>query len=238
MMPMVLQRDAMCWWRGKGLVRFHAGQRVWVPMAIARSLMGMRSADHDYHHSKKGYLMSSIIAHAIERIAPPESEPVSLSDAKHYLRVEHAEDDAMIGLMITAAREAAEAYLGTSFITQRWKMTLEHVLPDMVPLRFGLVQAIVSIVLRDEQGDGETLGVEGYRLSIDKRSVIVLSPRSGFRFEITYDAGYGSAPALIPGLIRQGILQHVAAMYEHRDLSVVMPAMALQAYHPYKEINL
>ncbi len=182
--------------------------------------------------------MSTSLAHAIERITPPASEPVTLAETKTYLRVEHANDDAMIGLMITAAREAAETYLGTSFITQRWKMTVEHQLAEMIPLHFGLVQSIVSIVEKTEEGDSTTLDAAGYRLSIDKRAVHIIAPRSGFRFEITYDAGYGATASLIPGLIRQGLLQHVAAMYERREVSAPIPAMALQAYHPYKEINL
>ncbi|MFZ4124566.1 MAG: head-tail connector protein [Rickettsiales bacterium] len=182
--------------------------------------------------------MSTYIAHAIERITPPASEPVTLAEAKNYLRVEHTADDALIGLMITAARESAEAYLGTSFITQRWKMTVEDGLPERVTLRYGLVQGIVSIVEKTEAGGSTTLDASAYRLSIDKRAVHILSPRTGFRFEITYDAGYGATASLIPGLIRQGVLQHVAAMYEQREMSVPMPAMALQAYHPYKEISL
>lgn len=180
----------------------------------------------------------STFAHAIERITPPANEPVSLSEVKNYLRVGHDQDDEIIALMVTGAREAAEAYLGTSFITQRWKMTLEDALPDIVPLRFGLVQAIVSIETLDEAGDATALSVDAYRLSMDKRAVHVLSPRSGFRFEITYDAGYGATAGLMPGLIRQGILQHVAVMYEQREIGAPMPTMALQAYHPYKEISL
>jgi len=180
----------------------------------------------------------STLAHTIERITPPATEPVTLSEVKNYLRVEHDQDDGMIGLMIIGAREAAEAYLGTSFITQRWKMTLEHALPDIVPLRFGLVQAVISIEVFDEVGDATALSVDAYRLSIDRRAVHILSPRSGFRFEITYDAGYGSTAGLMPGLIRQGILQHVAAMYEQREIGAPIPTLALQAYHPYKEISL
>jgi uncharacterized phiE125 gp8 family phage protein len=234
MVPLVITHDCVCWWRGKAACRFWAGQYAWVSAPIARFLF----AQHFAHYFMKGHDMSTSFAHAIERITPPASEPVTLAEAKNYLRVEHANDDAMIALMITAAREAAEAYLGTSFITQRWKMTLENELPCIVPLRFGLAQSIVSIVEKTEVGGSTTIDPAGYRLSIDKRAAHVLSSRIGFRFEITYDAGYGASAALMPGLIRQGVLQHVATMYEVREMSSPIPAMALQAYHPYKEISL
>lgn len=215
--------------------RFCAGERVHTNNAIAHYLISANRAHIDY--IQKGSSMNHI-AHAIERITPPASEPVTVSEAKNYLRVEHANDDALIALMITGAREAAEAYLGTSFITQRWKMTIENALPSIVPLRFGLVQSIVSVVAIDEEDNSDTISETGYRLAIDKRGLHIFAPRTGFRFEITYDAGYGASASLMPGLIRQGILQHVAAMYEQREMSAPMPAMALQAYHPYKEISL
>lgn len=40
------------------------------------------------------------------------AEPITLAEAKLHLRVDHAEEDALIGSLITTAREAAEHQLG------------------------------------------------------------------------------------------------------------------------------
>jgi uncharacterized phiE125 gp8 family phage protein len=42
-------------------------------------------------------------------IEPPASEPLSLAEAKNYLRVQHDADDALIAAMISAARMQAES---------------------------------------------------------------------------------------------------------------------------------
>lgn len=45
----------------------------------------------------------------------PTSEPVSLVDAKNFLKLSVDDDDVLIGIMITAAREAAESFCARSF---------------------------------------------------------------------------------------------------------------------------
>lgn len=59
-------------------------------------------------------------------ITPPLLKPVSLEDAKAFLRVDGNEDDARIELMIDAATEAFEAHLSRKFITQTWVTYFEH----------------------------------------------------------------------------------------------------------------
>ncbi len=182
--------------------------------------------------------MHTWVTHGIERTIAPAIEPITLAEAKQFLRVDNSADDAAITLMIIGAREAAERYLGLSLITQSWKLTLAEYLPEIVPLRFGPVQSINSITILFESGGTQALESSGYRLSIDKRAVEILAPISGYRFEIIYQSGYGATVATVPGLIRQGILQHIAAMYDLRSPAAAMPALALQSYHPYREMSL
>jgi uncharacterized phiE125 gp8 family phage protein len=73
---------------------------------------------------------------------PPAAEPVSLEEAKAHLRVDGSDDDAMIGLWIAAAREAAENTCRRAFVTQEWDLYLDAfpqpsfygVLPGYVPM--------------------------------------------------------------------------------------------------------
>jgi hypothetical protein len=61
----------------------------------------------------------------LQLITPAAEEPVSLAEAKRHLRVESADDDALIASLISAARQAAETLTGRQFVTARWKLVLD-----------------------------------------------------------------------------------------------------------------
>ena len=54
-------------------------------------------------------------------VAQPTSEPVSLTQAKNFLRVSITDDDVLIGTLISAAREAVETFTGRSIATKQYR---------------------------------------------------------------------------------------------------------------------
>lgn len=52
--------------------------------------------------------------------APPSVEPITLAEAKVFLRVDVNDDDALITALVTAAREACERFTGRALVTQTW----------------------------------------------------------------------------------------------------------------------
>lgn len=77
----------------------------------------------------------------LQLVSAPAGEPITLLEAKQHLRVDVDDDDALIGSLITAARQAAETRTGRQLMTARWKLVLDgfpgslvnHV-PSMLPL--------------------------------------------------------------------------------------------------------
>lgn len=56
---------------------------------------------------------------------PPAVEPLSLSEAKAYLRITDANDDILISAMITAVRRRCEEYTKRALIAQTWTLWLD-----------------------------------------------------------------------------------------------------------------
>ncbi len=54
--------------------------------------------------------------------APPAVEPITLAEAKVFLRVDLSNDDALIGALVTAARDACERFTGRALVAQTWTL--------------------------------------------------------------------------------------------------------------------
>ena len=55
----------------------------------------------------------------------PAAEPVSVATAKNFLRVEITDDDLLIGVLITAAREACEMFCSRSFAPKSYVQAMD-----------------------------------------------------------------------------------------------------------------
>ncbi len=56
---------------------------------------------------------------------PPLSEPVTLSEAKSYLRIADTDDDLFVNALITAVRQRFESWAARSLMTQTWTLWLD-----------------------------------------------------------------------------------------------------------------
>src|ERR1039458_6557242 len=55
----------------------------------------------------------------------PVAEPVSLATAKNFLRVEITDDDLLIGVLVTAAREACEMFCSRRFSPKHYLQSMD-----------------------------------------------------------------------------------------------------------------
>jgi hypothetical protein len=62
----------------------------------------------------------------LQLVSAPESEPVSLEEAKAHLRVDFTDDDSLILSLISAAREVVEGKLRRSVFPQTYMLTLDQ----------------------------------------------------------------------------------------------------------------
>lgn len=153
----------------------------------------------------------------------PSSEPITLSEAKLYLRVDNSADDALITALITAARETVERYTSRALVTQ----TVTQVLDGFPGFGFRLavhpVQSITSITYKDSNGDTQTLASSIYMLdNYEMPNAVVL--KANQQFPSTYDETNavtvvyvaGEAAGNVPKAILQAMYLTIADFYENR----------------------
>lgn len=145
----------------------------------------------------------------------PAVTPITVADAKAQLRVEHADDDALIGNLIGAATRAVEQYTGRALITQSWDFRSPR-----LQRREGLaipllpVQGLVAVKYRDAGEALQTASPGDFEAIVsDWRARIypvygAAWPSMATREDsivVSLTMGYGDAGSDVPQSIRTAI---------------------------------
>jgi uncharacterized phiE125 gp8 family phage protein len=161
----------------------------------------------------------------VRTVAPTEN-PVTLTEAKAHLRVDHADEDTLITALIAAATDHLDGYtgiLGRALVTQTWRQDFEGFAPK---LRLALrpVASVTSVTYFDGDNTSQTLSASIYGLFEDGAGpYIALDPdqtwpgsyRRVDGVSVTYVAG--QAVAAVPQAIKHAILLTVGHWYANRE---------------------
>ena len=193
----------------------------------------VRNDGNNYH----GEIYMTRPDRKLARAAAPSIEPITLSEAKTFLRVDGSAEDTLLGDMIKAVRIAAEDATGKSLITQSWKITYADHAPCDVPLPYGPVQSVTSVKCFSEAGEETTMNAELYHVHPAGERLVLETVVSGHRIEVVYVAGFGDAATDVPMNIRQGMLIHLLHLYAQRD-TIAAPEAALAIYGAVRDVRL
>lgn len=182
--------------------------------------------------------MSDDVSSALRLVTAPTAEPITLAQAKLFLRVEHTADDEAITRAISAARQQAETYLRIALLPQTWDYVVANAYMETICLPYGPAQSITSVTQTNEAGSTTTVNAANYRLSVDGFAVLFFNVSSAEIATIRYVAGSYNAVANVPAMIVQGMLHHIAVMMETRDGAVPLPMQSVQCYQPYRRVML
>lgn len=167
-------------------------------------------------------------------VTPPVLEPVTLARAKNYLRIDVADDDALVTDLITAARESVEAFLGRRIITATLNLLMDgfpgrrwFTGAGTIDVPFPRLQSVVTINYFDTAGVSTLLPSADYLVDTSSEPGRVtpspdalIWPATEVRVNavtVQFVAGYGTAVDDVPRGVRTAILLMVADMYEHRE---------------------
>ena len=184
-------------------------------------------------------------------VNPPAVEPLTLTETKRFLRVDHSEDDALISGLIKAARERIEARTGRAMLAQTWRISLDRWPAEArVTLPVLPVLSVAAVRVFDALGIPADLASALYAIEPGSEPPVlaVTSPpgpgraRSGIEIDVV--AGYGVAPADCPEPLRLALRHLVAEAYAARGpLAAGEPVLPTGAdvdtlILPYRQLKL
>lgn len=184
-------------------------------------------------------------------LTPPASEPVSLAEAKLFLRLDAGDEDELLGTLITAARLMVEAASGRMLIDQTWRIVLDR-WPQAGEIRLPLapVSAISAARVFDVLGAAQPVANGALALDVgaDPPAIRIVGevPETGRErgaVEIDVVAGYGASPLAVPAPLRQAVLRLTTRWFEQRgDVvgrdAVALPADILALVAPYRRARI
>lgn len=186
-------------------------------------------------------------------LTPPALEPLSLADAKLYLRVGHDDDDDLIASLIVAARSHVEGRARRALMTQTWRVTRDAWPPDgrfVLPL--APAREIVAARVYDAAGIAHETDTQSFVVNQGAApGVIAFAPwfvpapgraAGGIELDVTF--GYGDAASDVPEPLRHAVRLLLAHWYENRGVtaadggSAALPAGVAALLAPFRGLTL
>lgn len=181
----------------------------------------------------------------IEVISPPSFEPVSLAEARRWLRLE--DDDtantAVLQILIKAMREDLENRTHRAFIQRQYRLNLEGYPTDptygyRIELPFPPLRSVDSFKYYDSDGTLQTLAEDQYEVHHEAEPAFIVPayqvtwPSYRLRpdaIQVTFTAGYaaGSPPdeassqESLPANARLWLQTKLATLFENREQIMV-----------------
>lgn len=179
----------------------------------------------------------------------PVVEPVSLTEAKLWLRLDTTDEDDLVRALIVAARLMVEAEIGQVLIGQNWRLVADH-WPEgeLVPVRIGRILSVAGG--RVFSADGTPTAIAPDRFNVfpnsDPPTILPLErPAPGRAYagiEIDLRLGFGEDAASVPETIRLAIRRLVTLWYEDRgdaaDVEAGLPPQIRVLLKPFRRIRL
>lgn len=173
----------------------------------------------------------------VTTLVEPASEPITLAQAKNYLRVDFDDDNDLITGLITSARLRLEKYAGIAISTR----TLQVVayVDEFIELPYAPLNNITLVEYWDGSG-WVTMGLGDYYIlgTTYKKIYMVANNRMEYRF--TYTCGYTT----VPQPIITATYKLLADLYDYRESSVEDSkpnsniTSAYELVKPYKRISI
>ncbi|MBY0293180.1 MAG: head-tail connector protein [Alphaproteobacteria bacterium] len=163
---------------------------------------------------------------------PPLQEPLTLEEAKAYLRISIEQEDTFLYSLIASARAHVEELTGRSLLKQKWFMQIKPPYPQSSPLVKCAGKNLEIDLPRPPLMKIESVKTEGTSVSftVDENKILLSSSLWNKAIRITYWAGYGETQDSLPPPLKTGVLMVLRSFYDNQpvDLSLLNPFRILR----------
>jgi len=183
-------------------------------------------------------------------LTAPAVEPVTLDEAKAFLRVEHNDDDEVIAALVAGSRIHIEAQTRRALITQGWRLSADAWPADgRFPVRPAPLKALAAARVFDFESVAQNIDTQAFVADL-ANSALIFAPwavpapgRLAAGIELDVTVGYGDAAIDVPEALRQAIRLLTAHWYENRGLAAVgtvtvLPSTVAALIAPYRVLAL
>lgn len=157
-------------------------------------------------------------------LTPPAAEPLTLAEAKAWLRIDGTEEDALVASLIGAARGLVERAARRTLIHQGWRILRDSwPVEGRITLPLAPVAEVTAVRVLDSAGLPVIVPPAAYRLEALRDPALVmitgavpLPGQAMSGIEIDVIAGFGPAPEDVPEPLRHAVRLLLARWYERR----------------------
>lgn len=165
----------------------------------------------------------------VQKVAPTQTDIdaiLSLEDAKRFIRVVEADDDADIKSFINSAIVEAQDITNRQFASATYELYLSNFPRENFKFPKNPVQEILSIDYMDISGEYQTIDSSSYYLFheyevgkiIFNTFPVVAMKNHKQAVKITFKSGYGSN---FPADLRQWLKVRVSTLFEYKEELVI-----------------
>lgn len=138
------------------------------------------------------------------------TEPVTLTEAKNFCKIDISTDDDLINVLITAARQMCEAYTNVGFVEHEAVAVLNNMNGDIY-IPYGPMIEIISV--EDDAGRVLVLDLD---YTIGGNEFKRLRTPYANNITINYITGYTT----LPEVLKTALLNQVYYLYDNRSVGV------------------
>jgi uncharacterized phiE125 gp8 family phage protein len=186
-------------------------------------------------------------------LAPPTVEPITLAEAKSFLRVAHGDDDGLIAALIAAARAHVETATRRALLTQTWRIVCDAwPAGGRIAVAPAPLIAVTAARVRDDNGDAHAIdpGAFSFAVGAVPASLAFVPwslPAPGVAddgIEIDVELGHGTSAAAVPPPLVHAVRLLTAHWYEHRGIlssgqaGAPLPVSITALMAPFRVVSL